>query len=333
MSYIDDGDDNDDNGDDDDAPVEDDQDEPEASDASQSDDTLGSNDAAQTGGTGIAGQALQITKLPKSFRMSAPMVNEVSHTRKVARLRERRLKQDQAVQDALKEISLPENSLTTAQTIDDINTAHEARSAERNTLQDFESSKSRLKQLHTQRLRTKRTWAKLCAAERRHVRRHALEGTQAQGGSPSAAYTTAGPFAASTSTTATMQPTVSAVDGWCTQCNRHHIPNEPESRMFKHVTQCPKSQPELRPVLLIGEAGTGVGSRIGGYQRRGGGKMREQHRRYCTIGMTNEYRTSKTCIYCSCQVRQARAVVRSTERSSLSTFTMQPSVLIQNVPR
>ncbi|KAF9426099.1 hypothetical protein BGZ94_006947 [Podila epigama] len=51
---------------------------------------------------------------------------------------------------------------------------------------------------------------------------------------------------------------------------------------------------QVRPVLLIGEAGTGVGSRIRGHDRRGGGIMREQHIRHCTIGMKDEYRTSKT---------------------------------------
>ncbi|KAK3822905.1 MAG: hypothetical protein J3Q66DRAFT_424384, partial [Benniella sp.] len=240
-----------------------------------------SSDASQT-----ENQALQITKLPKSFRMSAPMVNEVSHTRRFSRLRERRLRKDKDVKDALKLISKPENSLTTALSFEQIEAAHAARSEVRDTLQAFESSNSRLKQQRTQRLRTDRTWAKLCASERRHVRRHAFSDHQA-----------------STSTT----PTVSPVDGWCTQCNCHHIPNEPESKTFKHMDQCFHSRPELRPVHLIGEAGTGVGSPIGGYQRRGGGKMREQHRQYCTVGMTNEYRTSKTCIYCFCPIRQAHA--------------------------
>lgn len=321
VSYIDDGDDppedddpidEDDPPDDDDPPEDDDQDEPQASDVSQSDDASQTSSIPQGS---ITDQASQITPLPKSFRMSAAMVNEVSHTRKAARSREKRIQQNQNVQYALTEISNPENSLSNASTIDDINVAHKARTEHRDTLQEFESSNSRLKQLHTQRLRTKRTWAMLCAAERRHARRHVLEAstTTSPSASTGSASTTpgssmiAGPSTASTSATSATVSTVSAADGWCTLCNRHHIPNEPEFKTFRHVAQCPKSQPQVRPVLLIGEAGTGVGSRIGGYQRRGGGKMREQHRRYCTVGMTNEFRTSKTCIYCYCQVRQARA--------------------------
>lgn len=248
--------------------------------------------------------------------MSAPMVNEVSHTRKISRLRERRLNKDNNVQQSLEIISRREHSLNTARDIDNINVAHAARSDERTTWQEFENSTPRLKQLHTQRLRSKRTWAKLCAAERRHVRQHVMN--QTQGDSQLATPTTMDPSSATTGTTSTASPstaaglrttqsTVSAVDGWCTQCSVHHIPNEPEAKTFQHASQCPKTLPEQRPVLLIGEAGTGVGSRIGGHQRRGGGKMREQHRRYCTVGMTNEFRTSKTCIYCFCQVRQARA--------------------------
>ena len=36
--------------------------------------------------------------------------------------------------------------------------------------------------------------------------------------------------------------------------------------------------------------------------------MREQHRRYCPVGMTDEYRPSKTCLFClQQQVRPARS--------------------------
>ncbi|KAF9160321.1 hypothetical protein DFQ26_005682, partial [Actinomortierella ambigua] len=43
-----------------------------------------------------------------------------------------------------------------------------------------------------------------------------------------------------------------------------------------------------QPILLIGESGAGIGSRIGGHTRLDGGKMRTEHVRYCTIGMTEE---------------------------------------------
>lgn len=61
------------------------------------------------------------------------------------------------------------------------------------------------------------------------------------------------------------------------------------------------------PIMLTGIAGTGVGSRIGGHARRGGGKLREQHRKHGVVAMTNEFRTSKTCVFCFEQVQLARA--------------------------
>jgi hypothetical protein len=79
------------------------------------------------------------------------------------------------------------------------------------------------------------------------------------------------------------------------------------------LTQCPvieglpKTRPLIVPVMLTGIAGTGVGSRIGGHSRRGGGKLREQHRKHGIVAMTNEYRTSKTCVFCFEQVQLARA--------------------------
>ncbi|KAG0262914.1 hypothetical protein DFQ27_002035 [Actinomortierella ambigua] len=69
------------------------------------------------------------------------------------------------------------------------------------------------------------------------------------------------------------------------------------SSACKHVADYPRDRrQDVRPILLIGESGTGVGSRIGGHARPGGGKMRAEHVCYGTIGMTDEYRTSKTSL-------------------------------------
>ena len=102
-------------------------------------------------------------------------------------------------------------------------------------------------------------------------------------------------------------PTVSPADGWCDACKCHHVARSPESKTFQHPTECPKARQSLLPVLLIGAAGTGVGSRIGGHARRGGGKMRKEHIQRCTIGMTNEYRSPQTCIFCFQPVQLARS--------------------------
>jgi hypothetical protein len=49
---------------------------------------------------------------------------------------------------------------------------------------------------------------------------------------------------------------------------------------------------------LIGSAGTGVGSRIKGHAKLGGKQLGKRHRRYTTVGITNEYHTSQTCSQC-----------------------------------
>lgn len=119
------------------------------------------------------------------------------------------------------------------------------------------------------------------------------------------------------------------MDGWCHHCNSHHIPSRPDAKGFRYDVNCPKlerNKPFILPVLMIGNAGTGVGSRIKGHSRRGGGKMRAEHRRYCTVGMTDEYRSSKTCVYCSHQVRQARARRVDRINKTIKTVTVNGTV-------
>lgn len=103
------------------------------------------------------------------------------------------------------------------------------------------------------------------------------------------------------------EQTVSLLDGWCSKCDAHHIPKISDSRNFAYDTTCPKLRPWVLPLLVIGNAGTGVGSRITGHARRGGKKLRQEHIRHCPIALTDEYRTSKTCIFCFQQVALARS--------------------------
>jgi len=229
-------------------------------------------------------------KLPKSFKITAPQINEVSHSRRSMRRRENRLKKraNEKTRKALEVLSEKKQVLGTAQSTKEIDEAHNVHRSLREDLRSFEMSKPRLKDQRNQRLRSTRTWAKLAAAERRYVQEHARRKERDKAGlDPSSA--------------------VSPIDGWCETCNGHHVARSPESRTYAHPTECPKAREFILPVLLIGSAGTGVGSRIGGHARRGGGKMREQHIRYCPVGMTNEYRSSKTCVFCFQPVQLARS--------------------------
>ncbi|KAF9571998.1 hypothetical protein EC968_010475 [Mortierella alpina] len=211
--------------------------------------------------------------LPHPHQITAPQVNQLSYTKRIARKRERRLRnpQNAAAREAIQALSKKEQVLSTAQTFAEIDTANKLHRNLRGTLKNFESSKARLKDLHQQRLRTKRTWAKLAAHERRYVKNHATE----QNTSPEIAY--------------------SKLDS-----DIDMIEAPGKNRISWRL-------PSPIPVFLIGAAGTGVGSRIKGHERRGGGKMREQHRQSAVVAITNEYRTSQTCYACFRQLRLARS--------------------------
>lgn len=57
--------------------------------------------------------------------------------------------------------------------------------------------------------------------------------------------------------------------------------------------------PRYTPIRrFIGEAGNCVGSRLRGHPKRGGKWLRERHRRYATVIMTDEYRSSQTYPFC-----------------------------------
>jgi hypothetical protein len=72
----------------------------------------------------------------------------------------------------------------------------------------------------------------------------------------------------------------------------------------KYVVQAAKD--ETGPPIRIVKAATGVGLRIEGHTKRGGTKMRQRHRRYTIVSMTNEHRSSQTCIFCFQQVQRPK---------------------------
>ncbi|KAG9322127.1 hypothetical protein KVV02_008379 [Mortierella alpina] len=90
-------------------------------------------------------------------------------------------------------------------------------------------------------------------------------------------------------------PSISS-HGWCGECGVHHIPHT-RGKRFTFVGY-PKREPVVLPVMIIGDKRIGVGSRIGGHARRGGGTMRRSHRRLAAVGMHDEFKTSKVCAFC-----------------------------------
>ncbi|KAI8350218.1 hypothetical protein B0O80DRAFT_375681, partial [Mortierella sp. GBAus27b] len=58
---------------------------------------------------------------------------------------------------------------------------------------------------------------------------------------------------------------------------------------------------------FVGAAGTGIGSRFKGNFRLGGGRIREQHRQFGTVIITDEHMTSQRCCFCFTKTRPGRA--------------------------
>jgi hypothetical protein len=73
-----------------------------------------------------------------------------------------------------------------------------------------------------------------------------------------------------------------------------------EERRF--ISDASISETRRRIVMCIGTAGICSGSRIKGHLRYGGKKLRKCHRKYATIAMTDEYKSSQTCSACFSQI-------------------------------
>lgn len=67
-------------------------------------------------------------------------------------------------------------------------------------------------------------------------------------------------------------------------------------------------------IMLIGDQGTAVGSSIKGHAKRGGSKLRAEHRQDATVGITSEFRSSQTCPACFDPVMRPKATVEKDGR-------------------
>jgi hypothetical protein len=185
--------------------------------------------------------------------------------------------------DALASISDGTLSLATATTFEQVDNAVQARKEAQEDIRSFNSQRSLMKIKRTQQTRTVPTWAKLTSNVRNKAADAALaELTPCELG----------------------KECVDEATGFCSHCQEYEIPKiRPEG--YQHATHCIKTRPEIRYIGFIGDAGTGIGSRLKGHARRGGAKIRAQHRQRGSVINTNEFMTSKTCPFCFCRTRLA----------------------------
>ncbi|KAF9079223.1 hypothetical protein BGX27_006774, partial [Mortierella sp. AM989] len=113
-------------------------------------------------------------KLPKSNKITANQINDISLTRGTGKRREKQLRKDDGVQarSALQQLSDAGRNIQGALTLNEIEDAQKERRNTRKTLREFENSPTRVKDRRTLRLRTERSWRKLGGAERRYIQQH-----------------------------------------------------------------------------------------------------------------------------------------------------------------
>lgn len=101
---------------------------------------------------------------------------------------------------------------------------------------------------------------------------------------------------------------VSALDCWCSVCKAHHTPHNERGPVRTERVMCPKLKLQVAALLLIGDAGSGVGLRLKGHLKRGGRDLRKEHRRYSLVAFVDEHKTSQLCVLCLSTLRPATAV-------------------------
>ena len=179
------------------------------------------------------------------------------------------------VSDHMKAISEPKNSPMAARTLEDVARISALRREASEPIRTIQSNK-RLQNLHhTQEIQKKRSKTKAAAKLKEAIEDHSAH----------------------------PDPPIDKINqvngnnGYCQPCRRHHPPT-----MCNHLiypSACPKSKPDNITVFAYGAAGSGVGSRISGHLRWGGNWMREELLRLgLVVALTDEYCTSKTCVYC-----------------------------------
>ena len=81
-----------------------------------------------------------------------------------------------------------------------------------------------------------------------------------------------------------------------------------KDRKGKKKVEPQSSQKQL--VMMIGDRGMGVGSRIKRHLRYGGTWKQDNHARYTTVSITNENYTSQTCVYCFHKLQHPKQLIQ-----------------------
>ncbi|KAG0199494.1 hypothetical protein BGX31_004276, partial [Mortierella sp. GBA43] len=117
---------------------------------------------------GSSGQdfALDENRARGSMKITAGLLNSISHTSAMLKNRQKRLLNNDSVRQSLQKISNASKTQQSSLNMDTIDATQVVRRDVRETLRQFERSKAQRKTKHNQELRSKRAISKICAAER-----------------------------------------------------------------------------------------------------------------------------------------------------------------------
>lgn len=197
---------------------------------------------------------------------------------------DRQAEQAEEARHHLEQLSDPSSSLKTALTINDVGSVYDIRHEAHGPLNVLESTRRMSNFRRAQEQRKVRAKAKEVARLKRSTEEHST--AQPQG------------------TSITVDPHT----GFCRKCHHYHAPRHGSRSALAYPMTCSAQKLDVRTVVAYGAAGSGIGSRIGGHLRWGGAWIREQLlRQGVLILLTDEYNTSKTCVFCSQRLEQSRS--------------------------
>jgi hypothetical protein len=108
----------------------------------------------------------------KSMTITSGLLNDISHTSAMLKDRQRRLKDNTAINSLLQKASEAYKAQNSFMTMDTIDATQTIRRDIRQDIRGFEWSRRRRKSNHNKDLRSNRALTKVCAAERRFAQSH-----------------------------------------------------------------------------------------------------------------------------------------------------------------
>ena len=104
---------------------------------------------------------------------------------------------------------------------------------------------------------------------------------------------------------------------------KEHINTKYRDRLCSKERQalglCRKKNNVKNLIMFIGDRGTGVGRSIKGRRRYGGTWKQQKHARYTGVCITNENKTSQTCVYCFSSLSHPRATYTVLDKENKPT--------------